>query len=68
MGNIKGHKFPLRIITLPATEFGPKPRLSERQYKRLHDDYIDALDFVFHTGHAGMERSTVYISSWDMVQ
>ncbi len=34
MSNIKGHKLPLRIITLPATEFGPQPQLSERQRKR----------------------------------
>lgn len=31
MGNIKGHEFPLRIVTLPATEFGPQPRPSEPQ-------------------------------------
>jgi hypothetical protein len=38
MGNIKGHKFPLRIITLPATEFGPQPRPAERQPKRSKRD------------------------------
>ena len=129
MGNINGHKFPLRIITIPATEFGPKPQLSERQLKRSKreiprswetttkrrglrainpfeagtswigsigglsgskknaqgfvdglqdagwkinfnwgncnawetdwhendDDYVDAADFVFYTGHAGLD-------------
>jgi len=34
IGNIKGHKFSLRIIIIPATEFGPQPQPSEPQPKR----------------------------------
>jgi hypothetical protein len=32
--NIKGHKFPLRIIIIPATEFGPQSQPYEPQPKR----------------------------------
>ncbi|MBA3750179.1 MAG: hypothetical protein H0X03_04665, partial [Nitrosopumilus sp.] len=32
--NIENHKFPLRIITIPATEFGPTPRNFEPQPPR----------------------------------
>jgi hypothetical protein len=33
-GNIKGHKFPLRIIIIPATEFGPQSLPYEPQPRR----------------------------------
>lgn len=34
MGNINGNKFPLRIITLPATDIGPQPQPIEPQPPR----------------------------------
>ena len=46
MGNIKGNTFPLRIITLPATEFGPQPQLPERQPKRYKRDIPRSWDVI----------------------
>ncbi len=34
MCNIKNHRFPSRIITIPATEFGPTPRYYEPLFTR----------------------------------
>jgi hypothetical protein len=58
MAKVKGHNFPLRIITLPATEFGPQPRLAMPQFKRFRRDIPRAWEMA--TQRRGLRAVSAY--------